>query len=141
MQRLDNLLKEHIGYRRRLVVSDSLFSMEGDAAPLRQLANVAEQHAAMLMLDEAHATGVFGPRGSGLAEENGIRDRVHIRVGTLSKALGCAGGFVCGSRSLIEWLVNRARPYIFSTAAPPAASAAARIARTMMTLFMIPPIV
>ncbi|MGE0606489.1 MAG: 8-amino-7-oxononanoate synthase [Pirellulales bacterium] len=125
MRQLAELLAKQTSYRRRLVVSDSLFSMDGDAAPLAKLAELAARHNCMLLLDEAHATGVFGPRGRGLAEEAGIHDQVHIHIGTLSKAVGCSGGFVCGSQALIDWMVNRARPYIFSTAPPPASSAAA----------------
>src|SRR5688572_33316749 len=99
--------------------------MDGDRAPLAQLVDLKKRFAALLLLDEAHAIGVIGANGRGLAAELGVANDVDVQMGTMSKALGVSGGYICGSRSLIEWLVNRARSFIFSTAPPPAVAAAA----------------
>ena len=111
---------------RALVVTESVFSMDGDLAPLRNLVELKERYGAWLMVDEAHATGLFGERRSGLVEEFGLTGRVEIQMATLGKAIGAAGGAICGSRKLIDLLVNRARSFIFSTGPVPAAAAAAR---------------
>jgi 8-amino-7-oxononanoate synthase len=110
--------------RRRLVVTDAIFSMDGDAAPLRELADLCERHGAMLYVDEAHAVGVLGPTGAGLAEALGVKDRVDVEMGTLGKALGSFGAYAAGERRLRELLLTRARTFVFTTALPPAACGA-----------------
>lgn len=118
-------LLRSIPARRRLIVTDSLFSMDGTIAPLADMAQLAHDTKSMLLVDEAHATGLFGMHGSGLVEEAGIASSVAVRIGTLSKALGSSGGFVSGHRTLIDYLRHRARSWMFSTAHPPASAAAA----------------
>ncbi len=114
-----------LGFRQILIVTESVFSMDGDHAPLREIVALKEKYGAWLMVDEAHATGLYGANRRGLAEALGVSDRIEIQMGTLGKALGASGGYVCGSRALIDFLVNRARSFIFSTAPVPAAAAAA----------------
>jgi 7-keto-8-aminopelargonate synthetase-like enzyme len=99
--------------------------MDGDRAPLRELVELKKCFGALLMLDEAHAIGVIGPNGRGLAAAENVAEEVDVQMGTLSKALGASGGYICGSHTLIEWLINRARSFIYSTAPPPAIAAAA----------------
>lgn len=111
--------------RRKLVVTDTVFSMDGDLAPLRDICTAAARHGAMVLADEAHATGVLGPTGAGAVEALGVRGSVDVQIATLGKALGGAGAAVCGSRALVELLVNRARSFIYTTGlAPPLAAAA-----------------
>jgi len=110
--------------RRQLLITDGVFSMDGDIAPLPGLVEVAEKHTAIMMIDDAHASGVLGTGGAGTVDHFGLHGRVDIQVGTLSKAIGVLGGFIAGPRHLIEWLQNRGRPYLFSTSAPPAVVAA-----------------
>jgi len=117
-------LKRELQPPRTLVVTESIFSMDGDAAPLREMAALKEKYGAWLMVDEAHATGLYGKYRRGLAEESGVSGQIEIQMGTLGKAVGASGGFICGSRALIDFLVNRARSFIFSTAPVPAAAAA-----------------
>lgn len=122
LDHLDELLRA-TSARRRFIVTDTIFSMDGDVAPLRPLRALADQHGAALVIDEAHATGVFGPRGRGLAAAESVRADVHLA--TLSKGLGAFGAFAAGSRTLIDYLLHRARSFVFTTALPPSVAAAA----------------
>jgi glycine C-acetyltransferase len=108
---------------RKLLISDGVFSMDGDIGPLPGLVEAAERHGAIMMVDDAHSSGVLGRNGRGTIDHFGLHGRVHIQVGTLSKAIGVLGGYVCGSRDLIEFLYHRARPFLFSTSHPPSVAA------------------
>ena len=126
--RLESLLREDSGRKcRKLVVTDTVFSMDGDVAPLKEITDLSEKYGAALMVDEAHATGVLGKRGSGATEYFGVEERVPVVMGTLSKAVGSLGGYVAGSRHLVDFIRNRVRSYIFDTSLP-ASSLAASIA-------------
>jgi 8-amino-7-oxononanoate synthase len=118
LARLEKLLQKATP-GRRLIITDSVFSVDGDLAPLAELVELKERYDAVLMVDEAHATGVLGPGGAGLAEALGVTSRVEVNMGTFSKALGSLGGYVAGDRRLIDYLHNRARSFIYSTALPP----------------------
>ncbi len=109
---------------RKLIVTDTVFSMDGDLVPLPELVELSERYGCMLMIDEAHATGVLGKRGSGATEHFGVEDRVPVVMGTLSKAIGSLGGYIAGSKELIDFIRNRVRSYIFDTSLPPASLAA-----------------
>ena len=109
---------------RKLLITDGVFSMDGDIGALPQLTELAEKYGAIMMVDDAHASGVLGRNGRGTVDHFNLHGRVHIQVGTLSKAVGVLGGYVCGSRDLIEFLYHRARPFLFSTSHPPAVAAA-----------------
>ncbi len=125
VERLRGLLEKHRGYRRRLIVSDSLFSMDGDIAPLPDIVNLAREYDCLLMVDEAHATGVLGERGKGAIEHFHLKGKaVDIQMGTLSKALGGFGAFIAGSREMIDYFINKSRAFIYTTALPPAVAAA-----------------
>lgn len=125
MQSLEQVLIRTQKYPKRLIATDGVFSMDGDLAALRQIKDLAKRYNAWLMVDDAHATGILGDNGIGVLEHFGMLNEVDIVVGTLSKALGSQGGFVTGSRDLIEYLINRARSFIFTTALSPVSTAAA----------------
>jgi glycine C-acetyltransferase len=112
-------------YRRALLVTDAVFSMDGDIAPLKELAEIAEEFNLIFMVDDAHASGVLGRNGRGSVDHFGLHGRVDVQMGTLSKALGAMGGYIAGSKTLIEFLIQKARPWLLSTAHPPAVVAAA----------------
>lgn len=112
------------GFAKKLIITDGVFSMDGDIAPVPDIVNLAEQHDAIVMIDDAHGSGVLGERGAGTTSHFGLYGRVDIQLGTLSKALGVIGGYIAGSAKLKDWLINRGRPYLFSTAHPPMVAAA-----------------
>jgi 8-amino-7-oxononanoate synthase len=123
IDQLERSLRDAPSNARKLIVTESLFSMDGDEAPLADIVNLAEKHGAMVMVDEAHATGVYEPSGAGLVAKLGLGDRVPIQMGTLGKALGGFGAYVAGSKALRELLINRCRSFIFTTSLPPAVMA------------------
>ena len=124
---------EHHPDARLLVITESIYSMDGDAAPLVEIVALKEKYRALLLVDEAHAVGVLGKHGRGLADQLGVASKIDLQMGTMSKALGVSGGYIAGRRVLIEWLVNRARSFIFSTAVPPMLAAAATAAVDFLT--------
>ncbi|MDO8585562.1 MAG: 8-amino-7-oxononanoate synthase [Armatimonadota bacterium] len=129
---LDSMLASETAFRRRLVVTDTLFSMDGEIAPIGEIADVCERRGAALMVDEAHATGVFGANGAGVAEAADPDCGILAHMGTLSKALGGCGGFIAGSRALRDLLLNRARSFIYTTGLPPASAASALAALELL---------
>jgi 8-amino-7-oxononanoate synthase len=124
LEHVESLLKNYHTSRRKLIVTDGVFSMDGDIAPLSELVDLADHYDAIVMVDDAHATGVLGDRGRGTAEHFNLRGRIPIQMGTLGKALGSFGAYVAGDRDLIQYLMNTCRSYIFSTSLPPAVCAA-----------------
>jgi len=128
VEHLTTLLSATGTSRRRVIVTESVFAMDGDLAPLSELASVAKQYDALLVVDEAHATGVFGSQGGGLVQELELGAHVDVQIGTLSKAIGALGGYVAGSQTLIDTLINEARTFIYTTALPPSVAASATAA-------------
>ena len=118
-EHLKQLLIKSKDFRKRLIITESIFSMDGDQASLEELVDLKEKFNAIIMVDEAHAAGIYGKRGAGLISELGLCDRVDIQMGTFSKAYGCFGGYVAGAKILTDYLINRARSFIFTTGLPP----------------------
>jgi glycine C-acetyltransferase len=121
---LEDVIKRESGYRRALIISDGVFSMDGDIAPLPDLVEVSERHDILLMMDDAHGEGVLGRGGRGIVDHFKMHGRVDIEVGTLSKAFGVVGGYVAGKKEIVEWLNQRGRPFLFSSALTAADTAA-----------------
>jgi glycine C-acetyltransferase len=133
VQDCERILREHANFPgKKLIISDGVFSMDGDIAPLPELCDLAEKYGCIMMVDDAHASGVLGQAGRGTVDHFQCHGRVHIQVGTLSKAIGSMGGYVCGSRDLIDFLYLRARPFLFSTSHTPATAAACQAAFTLL---------
>lgn len=121
---LEDMLKASYGYRRKVIITDTIFSMDGDIAPLPKIVELAERYKAWIYVDEAHATGVLGKKGKGAVEYFGLKGKVQVQMGTLGKAVGSFGAFICGSKTLIEYLINKSRGFIYTTSLPPAICAA-----------------
>ena len=133
VQDCERILQEHSSFPgKKLIISDGVFSMDGDIAPLPALCDLAEKYGCIMMVDDAHASGVLGRNGRGSVDHLECHGRVHVQVGTLSKAIGAMGGYVCGSRDLIDFLYLRARPFLFSTSHPPATAAACQAAFALL---------
>ena len=128
MQALQKILKNFPSEKRKLIVTDSVFSMDGDRAPLKEIVDLAKRYEAMVMVDEAHAFGVLGRRGGGLVEELALEGQVDIQMGTLSKAAGSFGAYACGTKVLRDYLINKSRSFIYTTAIPPSLAQASRAA-------------
>src|SRR6266852_3933991 len=129
----ERILQENANFQgKKLIITDGVFSMDGDIAPLPELCGLAEKYNCIMMVDDAHASGVLGRGGRGTVDHHQCHGRVHIQVGTLSKAIGSMGGYVCGSRDLIDFLYLRARPFLFSTSHPPATAAACQAAFALL---------
>ncbi|MBI5415612.1 MAG: 8-amino-7-oxononanoate synthase, partial [Candidatus Omnitrophica bacterium] len=126
MEALEEMLRSATGFRRRGIITDSVFSMDGDIAPLDRIVALAHKYDCLVMIDEAHALGVLGQNGRGAAEHFGVEDKIDIQMGTLSKAAGSFGAYCCGPKALTDFLVNKARSFIYTTAMPPAVAAAAK---------------
>jgi glycine C-acetyltransferase len=124
MNSLEDALKATQDSRIRLIITDGVFSMDGDVAPLDKICDLAEQYDAAVMVDDAHGSGVMGKNGRGTAYHFGVKDRVDVQLGTLSKAVGVVGGYIAGSSALKDWLTQRSRPFLFSTGSPPAVAGA-----------------
>jgi glycine C-acetyltransferase len=132
MKALEAILKEGTGARRRMIVTDGVFSMDGDLAPLPEIVALAEKYGAFVMVDDAHASGVMGKNGRGTPSHFGVSDKVEIQIGTLSKAVGAVGGYVAGERRLIDYLTSVARPFTFSSSLPPSVIASCSAAVDVM---------
>jgi glycine C-acetyltransferase len=124
MEALEKILERTQSFEKRMIITDGVFSMDGDIAPLPDIVRLAERYDAFVMVDDAHASGVLGKNGAGTTSHFELYGRVDIQLGTLSKALGVVGGYIAGSALLKDWLINRGRPYLFSTAHPPMVAAA-----------------
>jgi 8-amino-7-oxononanoate synthase len=131
--RCEEILESAKGFGKKILVSDTVFSMDGDLADFKELVRLKEKYDALLILDDAHGTGVFGSKGSGLPEDPALAKKVDVTVGTLSKAFGCIGGFATGSKKTMEYLINFSRPFIFATAMPPMICAAANEALEILS--------